>query len=555
MNEVPAANPAGSTENAENSARTITFALIIDLLTEDGQLIEAASCADPASMHITGMSFDSRETAPGHLFVCKGVHFEPRFLTAAREAGAAAYLCDRAHAEELAETAPGMPRIVAEDVRRAMALCAPAVYGHPDRSICITGITGTKGKSTTAYMLRSILDAAERPCGIMGSIMTDDGIECYESHNTTPEAPELWRHLANTAASGRDSMVMEVSSHALKYDRVLGLPLDIACFLNIGRDHISPVEHEDFEDYFTSKLRIFEQCGIAVVNLGTAECDRVLNAAGAAERVVCFGVEGTGEFPAAGPEAGLRLDETADVWATDVESGSGRITFTLHESAAFVSATTCGNETGERVVPVALGIPGLFNVDNALAAICMARLMGADTDAILAGLANLRVPGRMEVVRNADESIIAIVDYAHNKLSFEALFDSVSREYAHRQVIAVFGAPGGKAYERREQLPKAAAPHSDLLIFTEEDPAHDSVREICEQMAAATPAGTPYEIIEDREAAITHAVDIAKRDFDAGICKSVLLLLAKGDETRQHRGDEYPEVKSDLQIARELLEG
>lgn len=543
MNETPAIAADGKTESA------VTFAALIDLLSEDAQLIEASSVEDPADMAVTGMSFDSRETEPGHLFVCKGVHFEPRFLTAARQAGAVAYLCDQAHADALGEAEPGMPRIVTHDVRRAMALCAPVVFNHPDQHICITGITGTKGKSTTAYMLRSILEAAGRPCGLMGSIMTDDGVECFESHNTTPEAPELWRHLANTAASGRDSMVMEVSSHALKYDRVLGLPLDIACFLNIGRDHISPVEHSDFEDYLASKLRIFEQCGIAAVNLGTDQRDRVLDAAEAAERVVLFGAEG-----AAG--TANELAEVADVWATGIQSDNGRITFDLHESAEFASATGQTDTAGEaRTTRIELGIPGLFNVDNALAAICMARLMGAGTDAILAGLANLRVPGRMEVVSNADESIIAIVDYAHNKLSFEALFDSVSREYANRQVIAVFGAPGGKAHERREQLPKAAAPHSDLLIFTEEDPAHDSVREICEQLAAATPAGTPYEIIEDREAAIKRAVELAQREFDAGIRKSVLLLLAKGDETRQHRGDEYPEVKSDLQIARELLEG
>ena len=537
-------NETTASEQTRQDLPAVTFDLLIDLLTEDGQLIEASSNAEPSEMPITGMSFDSRETAPGHLFVCKGVHFEARFLTAARDAGATAYLCDVAHAEELAAAAPGMPRIVAHDVRRAMALCAPVVYRHPDQHICITGITGTKGKSTTAYMLRAILEASGRPCGIMGSIMTDDGIECFESHNTPPEAPELWRHLANTVASGRDSMVMEVSSHALKYDRVLGLPLDIACFLNIGRDHISPVEHADFEDYFASKLRIFDQCNTAVVNLGTAECDRVLQAAEGAKRVIRFSAAGENASPA----------EAADAWATDIESGNGRITFTLHESAGFVSCLTGGHENGERITPIVLGIPGLFNVDNALAAICMARLMGANTDAIVSGLAQLRVPGRMEVVRNADESIIAIVDYAHNKLSFEALFDSVSREYPNRQIIAVFGAPGGKAHERREQLPRAAAPHSDLLIFTEEDPAHDSVREICEQLAAATPAGTPYEIIEDREAAIKRAVELAHEEFDAGMRKSVLLLLAKGDETRQHRGDDYLEVKSDLQIARALLE-
>ena len=137
---------------------------------------------------------------------------------------------------------------------------------------------------------------------MIGSVNTDDGIECYESTNTTPEAPEVWRHIANCRTSGRQSMVMEVSSQALKYQRVENLPFDVACFLNIGRDHISPIEHPTFEDYFESKLRIFDQAKTAVVNLGTEEVDRVLGAASTAERLVTVGVEH--------PEASL--------WASDV---------------------------------------------------------------------------------------------------------------------------------------------------------------------------------------------------------------------------------------------
>lgn len=174
---------------------------------------------------------------------------------------------------------------------RPWPCCRREVYDRPDHDVKIVGITGTKGKTTAAFMLQSIIKAAGESCGMIGSVSTDDGIECYESTNTTPEAPEVWRHIANCRESGRQSMVMEVSSQALKYQRVENLPFDVACFLNIGRDHISPIEHPTFEDYFESKLRIFDQAKTAVVNLGTEEVDRVLEAASTAERLVTVGVE------------------------------------------------------------------------------------------------------------------------------------------------------------------------------------------------------------------------------------------------------------------------
>ena len=512
--------------------RTISLADICGILSETDLLIEADSSFDPGSTTVSGLSFDSRQTKPGHLFVCKGVHFHAHFLKAAQEAGAVAYMCDESLAEALAEIAPEMPRVIVSDIRSSMAVIAPMVYNHPDEHLTIAGITGTKGKSTTAYMLRSILEASGEPSGMMGSIITDDGIETFESHNTTPEAPELWRHLANTVRSHRSKMVMEVSSHALKYDRVLGLHFDIACFLNIGRDHISPVEHADFEDYFTSKLKIFNQCDMAVINLNSAEIDRILDAATSASETFCFKAIHSPEPNDA---------HAADIWADNIKAHDGGVTFDLHSK----------NE--HAAVKVKLGIPGLFNVDNALAAIAMATIMGVPEDAILKGLAELRVPGRMEVVKNSDASTIAIVDYAHNKLSFEALFKSVKEEYPDRLVVSVFGAPGDKALERRQQLPEAAAPYSDLIIYTEEDPAHEKVEDICATLAANTPAGTQYEIICDREKAIAFGVDFARNAWMQSSKKTILLLLAKGDETRQHRGDEYPEVKSDLQIARELL--
>lgn len=491
---------------------------------------------------VRGMAIDSRIVGDDNLFVCKGAGFRPCFLERAVAGGAAAYLCQGVGdgltaPSELTAVAPGTPVIAVDDVRRAMALLAPVLYGHPDRDLEIVGITGTKGKSTVAYMLRSILLAAGIEPSILGSIQTDDGVVSYESHNTTPESPDLWRHLRNTADSGRHQMVMEVSSQALKYDRVLGLRFDIGCFLNIGRDHISGVEHADFEDYFSSKLRLFEQCGTAVVNLRTDHVERVLEAAAAADRLVTFGVddEADGRRVRAGAsEEGAR---DADYIAERVAPTARGLAFDVRERGS------------EGVEHIELGMPGLFNVDNALAAIAMARQLGVGYDAIARGLGELRVPGRMELVPSVDGHVLAIVDYAHNELSFEALFSSVKAEHPERRVVALFGAPGGKAHERREALPRVAGAYADHIVYTEEDPAHDRVEDICSELASNTPDGVSYEVILDREEAVARVLETALEDDRP----SVVLLLAKGDETRQHRGDEYPEVKSDLALAREIL--
>ncbi|HIR90615.1 MAG TPA: UDP-N-acetylmuramoyl-L-alanyl-D-glutamate--2,6-diaminopimelate ligase [Candidatus Olsenella pullicola] len=536
--------------SSTSSLPRVTLAELARLL--EGRGVSARCEPADTAAHVQGMTVDSREVRPRNLFVCKGAAFRPAFLASAVEAGAAAYLCsdDPELLAELTAAAPTCPRLVVSDVRRAMALVAPAIYDHPERALTVCGITGTKGKSTVAYMLRSILLASGDVPSILGSIETDDGVESYESHNTTPEAPELWRHLRNTVDAGRTRMVMEVSSQGLKYDRVLGLPFDIACFLNIGRDHISSVEHPTFEDYFASKLRIFEHAETAVVNLATEHVDAVLAAASHAQRLVTVRAcheNGTGNdakntSEAAGATSSTTTGAVIPTFeAKDIRSTAAGLAFDVLErdaSGALVASTS-----------IALGMAGLFNVDNALAAIACAHLMGVDYAAIAAGLAHVRVPGRMELVPSPDGKVLAIVDYAHNELSFETLFSSVKREYPGRRVIALFGAPGGKAQERREALPRVASKYADLIIYTEEDPAHERVEDICAELAANTPAGVAHKIICDREQAVSAAIE-AGREAPEG---AVVLLLAKGDETRQHRGDDYPEVESDLSIARRLL--
>lgn len=263
----------------------------------------------------------------------------------------------------------------------------------------------------------------------------------------------------------------------------------------------------------------------------------MLEAAAAANHLVTFGVDDKADGRRIRAGASGEGARDADFIAERVAPTARGLAFDVRERGS------------EGVEHIELGMPGLFNVDNALAAIAMARQLGVGYDAIAWGLGELRVPGRMELVSSVDGRVLAIVDYAHNELSFEALFSSVKAEYPERRVVALFGAPGGKAHERREALPRVAGAYADHIVYTEEDPAHDRVEDICSELASNTPDGVSYEVILDREEAVVRVLEAALEDERP----SVVLLLAKGDETRQHRGDEYPEVKSDLALARETL--
>ena len=503
-----------------------TIAHITQLLSAEGLLAgdaaapEAALAPEVLATPLTGASCDSRAVKPGHIFICKGVAFKPAYLASAVSTGAVCYLAPAEWAAELGKVAPGVPALIVNDVRRAMSLVSAEAWGHPDRELSVIGITGTKGKSTVTYMLRAILEGADEGaaayerCGIIGSIETYDGVERAESHNTTPEAPDLWRHLANAQVSGLEHMIMEVSSQGLKYGRVEGLELSVGCFLNIGTDHISPAEHPSFEDYFASKLRIFEQTKVGVVNLDTDHLSEVMAAASVCERVLTF--------------SATRSD--ADVWASDVDCGFGIVSFKCH------TPTWTGR--------VAMPMPGLFNVDNALAAICIAEHLGCTHDEIVQALYNVRIPGRMELLLTPDRKVVGLVDYAHNVLAYQRLFPSLRREFEGFDIICVLGAVGDKALERRRDLPPEAAKYCSRLIFTSNHPGHERPEDICAEMEAATPAGTPCETHVERRDAIARAVELAY----SAPGSTLVVMLSKGDEEFQHIGDAFVPCEPDSEL-------
>ena len=356
--------------------------------------------------------------------------------------------------------------------------------------------------------------------GIISSIDTYDGSERFESHLTTPEPLDLQRHFAHAVAAGIPYLTMEVSSQALKYHRTLCTRFAAACFLNIGLDHISPIEHPDFEDYFSSKLRIFAQAEVGCVNLDCEHAGRVLAAAQAGSRqVITFS----------------QKDPEADIYASQVRKRGNDILFRVR-SRRFSREFR-------------LTMPGLFNVENALAAIAVCEGLNIPERAVYVGLMKARVPGRMEVYTNADSHIVAIVDYAHNRMSFETLFRSVREEYPGRDMAIVFGCPGKKAYDRRRDLGEAAGAWCDRVYLTEEDSGEEDTLDICHEILPNVEKGKARcRIIPNRGEAIRQAV----LDSDK---PTVLLLTGKGRETRQKRGALYIDTPTDVEYVQALFAG
>ena len=484
----------------------------VKLLDKNGLLCASDIKAD---LPIENISYNSQEVSQNTLFICKGSHFKEEYLLSAVKSGAICYISETKH---------DVPcdYILVNDIRKAMAFTVNLYFENIWEKINLTGITGTKGKSTTAYFIKYILDEYllhnnKNLSAIISSIDTYDGVANIESRLTTPEPIELHRHFKNAVDSNIDYLTMEVSSQALKYHRVMGITYDVACFLNIGEDHISDIEHPNFEDYFSSKLKLFSQTKKAAICIDSPYSKRVLESCGNCEKVITFS----------------SVDESADVYAYDIKKVGHDTHFTVRMPGYTDEFT--------------LTIPGLFNVQNALAAISVCYLYGIPAECMYVGLMKARSSGRMEVYSNADSEIIVIVDYAHNKMSFETLFDSVKKEFPERHISIVFGCPGKKALGRRHDLGITAGKFADKVYITEEDFGEEPLMKICDEIAGYVASeNCPYEIIPDRGDAIKKAISDCRG-------KSIILVTGKGNETRLKRGTVYEPCLTDVEYTKKYL--
>ena len=482
--------------------------------------VETAATSGPPGVEIAGVCYDSREARPGSLFAAiPGEHVDGHeFIPRALASGAIAILSERPPAAGVAAT-----WVQVRNIRRAMAQVAAAFYGHPSRQLKLIGITGTNGKTTTSYLLESILRAAGERVALFGTVEYHTASRVIPARQTTPEAMDLQRFFAELRSSGAGWVVLEVSSHALALDRVYGCNFEAAVFTNLARDHLD--FHLTFESYFEAKKQLFMGLGAPAPPLSVVNFDdsRGRELAGlCAGRVVRYSLHQNGAM------VGARK-------ATLAASG---IRFTL--------------QTPDGSIGIQSPLVGRSNLSNLLAAAATAWGLGLPLEAVAAGLAALeRVPGRFERV-DLGQPFSVVVDFAHTDLAFTNLLET-ARELARglpgRQagrVIIVFGSGGDRDRTKRPVMGEIAGRLADLVLLTTDNPrSEDPVRIINDIVVGVQKAGGNYIVEVDREQAIARAFDLAHEG-------DIVLLAGKGHQDTQIFRDRI-EPWSDAEIARRLL--
>ena len=491
----------------------------IEKLNKNNQIKEIFNCDNILNKRIEYMTYNSKDIEDDSIFICKGDSFKINYLKDAIKNGAIVYVSDKKYDIDF-------PCIIVNDIRNTMSILSEMYFDFPGKNITKIGITGTKGKTTTSFFIKYILDEyskenLKKNTAIISSLTTYDGIENFESHLTTPESYEIEKHFRNAIDSKIENVVMEVSSQAYtkKYGRLHNIKFDIGVFLNISEDHVSPIEHPTFEDYFSCKLKIFENTKIACVNLDCDFSDKILDKAKQyCQNVITFSLK----------------NNSADFYAYDILKQNDGTHFKV--------------KTKQYNREFILSMPGEFNIENALAAIAVSTTLKIDSKFIYLGLKNAKTSGRMEVFKTNDEKIVSIVDFAHNKLSFEKIYETVKNEDDDRFVITVFGCPGGKAQIRRKNLGEVAGKNSDMIYITADDPGIEEVSKISGEIEEYVKKYTTnYEMIEDREEAIKKAICYAKKLEK----RSIILLLGKGSDNTQKVLNGYEVYKSDVEQIKE----
>jgi len=453
------------------------------------------------SVDVSSLAYDSRKVRPGTLFFCvPGEKVDGHeFAGLAVGAGAVALVVER-------ELDLDVAQVVVGDARAAMAPLASAFYGDPSGELRVVGVTGTNGKTTTAFLIRETLEAAGVRTGLLGTVRQVVGGAGEEVERTTPEAIDLQETFRRMLDAGDEACVMEVSSHALALHRADSIHFEVALFTNLTQDHLD--FHADMEDYFRAKRLLFEMGpGTAIVNVDDEYGRRL------AGEFDCL------TFSAEGGEA--------DIAASDVSFDSGGASFIVDH------------------LPVSTHLPGHFNVANALGALAAAQALGVDAGTAAAGLAAAeRVPGRFEPVDEGQDFAV-LVDYAHTPDSLENVLRA-ARRLSEGRVISVFGAGGDRDRDKRPKMGRAGALLSDLAVVTSDNPRSEDPGAIITEVVSGIENGASFEVEPDRRAAIA----LALRQARAG---DTVVIAGKGHEQGQEFEGGRKVPFDDREVAREEL--
>lgn len=445
---------------------------------------------------VTGICMDSRKVTEGNLFICiSGYQSDGHdFIPKALEAGATSLVV-----EKDVDVPDDITVVKVKDGRVALALLSAAWYEHPSKDMCVIGLTGTKGKTTTAHMIKKILEEAGKKVGMIGTNGAFIGDEkvAVEIKNTTPESFDLQHILRIMKDEGCSHVVMEVSSQGLKLNRVLGIDFDYGAFLNLSPDHISPNEHADFAEYKECKMMLFNMVKKSVIFLDNEHSDDFLDIAPNPVTV--------------------SLKSKADYYVTDIQNlwdGSMfGVEFILHR----------GEDSQEKI---SVAMPGYFNAENAAIACALTSLEGVPANVQDAALKKVSVKGRTQIIPEALSVACMVIDYAHNAFSSECVLQML-REYKPKRLIALFGCGGNRAAARRIGMGEVAGKMADLSVITMDNPRFESMADINKGIIEGIEKNNgKYICIDDRKDAIYYVMDHAEPG-------DIIALLGKGHETYQ----------------------
>jgi UDP-N-acetylmuramoyl-L-alanyl-D-glutamate--2,6-diaminopimelate ligase len=460
---------------------------------------------------ITALVYDSRKVKAGSVFVCisGAVKDGHDFIPDVVEKGAAAIIV-----EKDVVLLENVTVIRVADTRLALAQMSAAYFGYPANELKTVGITGTKGKTTTTYMVRSILEGAGIKTGLIGTIEAIIGDEVIPADNTTPESYIVQEYFRKMVDAGCECVVMEVSSQGLMLHRIAGFTFDLGIFTNIEPDHISPTEHKDFEEYMACKGMLFQLCKTGIVNIDDSHVWEVLK--GHTCEVETFGFS---------PEADLR--------AVDVD---------LHSLGGSLGVKY--RAKGLMNFDVKMHVPGRFNVYNSLTAIAICRHFSIPAEIVQSALNEVKVKGRVEPVHVSDKFSL-MIDYAHNAMSLKSLLTTL-KEYQPKRLICLFGCGGNRSKLRRFEMGEISSNLADLTVVTSDNPRYEEPQDILDDIITGVKKGTGnYIAIIDRKEAIRYCIEHAQEG-------DVIILAGKGHEDYQEiKGVKYK--MDDRDLIREVL--